>query len=475
MGHGPVTGCLQSAAPIGLGQADDALCGAQALHNLVAEQPVDDLLTVGPDLAGLLVQPLAVTGKEPLRLGWQVVGGGHALALALAARVGGHQHMALVQGHTAVGGAQPQRLTHQGKRGRIHHMLELDMAVPVWGDGVPNSQVRYLRRQGFQKRLLQRKQRQGLLACGAVGAQARLVQHPTLGLGVQLGQVAELAGGQEVAFDVLDAGLHDALLLRVMGRARVNLEVIAFGALGIRALDLGVKAAGFDDGALGVVDDDALGHAIEPLEGAAVAAQPSGHGLIPDELQVLVARVAQRHDEGPSAAHLAIGVPQEWASAKVDLGGLAGLEGQAHGQIGAGQLLLDVPDEAIDGRVAALELVLAHEGGVDGLALNACGDPAGDRLAPGLGFGDGAGGALGFCGQALGDGRHIGQWRVGLKPAQAERQSAKLGDFDAAHEAQAGNLAVTVARAQANEDVSVFMHLDLSAAHQLLLNKRFRR
>jgi hypothetical protein len=39
----------------------------------------------------------------------------------------------------------------------------------------------------------------------------------------------------------------------------------------------------------------------------------------------------------------------------------------------------------------------------------------------------------------------------------------------------AGNLAVTVARTQANEDVSEFMHLDLSAAHPLLLNKRFRR
>ena len=102
-------------------------------------------------------------------------------------------------------------------------------------------------------------------------------------------------------------------------------------------------------------------------------AQPSGHGLIPDELQVLVARVALRHDKGPSAAHLTIGVPQEWARAKVDLDGLAWLEGQAHGQIGAEQLLVDVLHEAIDGRVTALELVLAHEGGVDGLALNASG------------------------------------------------------------------------------------------------------
>ncbi len=107
------------------------------------------------------------------------------------------------------------------------------------------------------------------------------------------------------------------------------------------------------------------------------------------------------------------------------------------------------------------------------MILIAPGHPAGDCLAPGLGFGDGAGGALGFCDQAFDNGGQIGQWRGGLKPAKAERQSAKLGDFDAAHEAQAGNL--PVARAQANEDVSEFMHLDLSAAHPSLLNKRLRR
>jgi hypothetical protein len=54
-------------------------------------------------------------------------------------------------------------------------------------------------------------------------------------------------------------------------------------------------------------------------------------------------------------------------------------------------------------------------------------------------------------------------------------QSATLGNFDAAHETQTGNLAVTLACAQANKQVSKFMHLDLSAAYPSLLNKRLRR
>lgn len=129
--------------------------------------------------------------------------------------------------------------------------------------------------------------------------------------------------------------------------------------------------------------------------------------------------MAQRHDKGRVAAHLAIGVQQERSSAKVDLGGLAGLEGQAHGQICAGQILGGVLHKAVFGRVTALELMLAHEGSVDGLTLHASGHPAGDGLTPGLGFGDGDGGSLGLKAQTLGDGWQVGQWRAGFKPALA--------------------------------------------------------
>jgi hypothetical protein len=46
-------------------------------------------------------------------------------------------------------------------------------------------------------------------------------------------------------------------------------EVIPFGALGIGALHLRIEPAGLDDGALGVIDDDAFGHTGKPLKGPA--------------------------------------------------------------------------------------------------------------------------------------------------------------------------------------------------------------
>src|SRR5690606_22473356 len=81
--------------------------------------------------------------------------------------------------------------------------------------------------------------------------------------------------------------------------------------------------AGLDDGALGVVDDHTPGHPAEPFEGPAVASEPGGHPLVPDEFQVLVAREAQGHHKGPGAPHLAAGrIVQHGARTKVHLNGL---------------------------------------------------------------------------------------------------------------------------------------------------------
>jgi len=65
--------------------------------------------------------------------------------------------------------------------------------------------------------------------------------------------------------------------------AWINLEVITFSALGIGALNLRIEVASLDDGALGVVDDHPLGHTGKPIKRTAVAAQPGGHRLVPDE------------------------------------------------------------------------------------------------------------------------------------------------------------------------------------------------
>ena len=128
-----------------------------------------------------------------------------------------------------------------------------------------------------------------------------------------------VAQRQEVALDVLDAGLDDALLLWIPRRARVDLEAVALGTLGIGPLHQRIGVAGLGDRALGVVDDDPLGHRAEPLEGAPVATQPGRHRLVPDELDVLVAREAQRHHERPGAPDDAIVVGQHRAGTEVHL------------------------------------------------------------------------------------------------------------------------------------------------------------
>ena len=53
--------------------------------------PVNNLLTIRSDLKRLGIESLAVTGKEELRLGWQVVFGGEAFTGTLSPRMGCHQ------------------------------------------------------------------------------------------------------------------------------------------------------------------------------------------------------------------------------------------------------------------------------------------------------------------------------------------------------------------------------------------------
>ena len=264
----------------------------------------------------------------------------------------------------------------------------LDVAVAVQHDTMPAAQIGGHRGQPAQQRLLEREQRQRPLARGAVQALPGLVHHPGARLGVQIGEVTEAARGQEVGLEVFDPRFDDPFFLRVSRRACVNLERVPLGALGVGALDQRIVDAGLDDGALGVVDDDALDHAVEPLEGAAVAAQPGGHALIPDELHVLVAAVAQRHHEGPGTPGAAVGMDEHGAGAEVDLGGLARRKAQPHGELG-GLFGAQLVEHAHHGRVAATEGVLALQRGVDGTTLHAGFEPATNHLAMRLDAGDG--------------------------------------------------------------------------------------
>lgn len=64
-------------------------------------------------------------------------------------------------------------------------------------------------------------------------------------------------------------------------------------------------------------------------------AQPGRHGLIEDELGILVPAAGQRHDEGPGAPQpIVLGIPEQAAVPEVHLGFRAGIDLEAQGARG---------------------------------------------------------------------------------------------------------------------------------------------
>lgn len=258
----------------------------------------------------------------------------------------------------------------------------LQVTVAMHARQMPDTKRRGNLWQRAHQRALQGEELQGFLTCRAVQALAGLAHDPVPGLGVQIGQTARLAQRQEVVLDIFDARLDDALLLWIVRRTGVDLEAIPFRALGVGALHDRIGAAGADDGALGIVDDHARRHRAEPLEGAAVAAQPGGYGLVPDKLDVLVAREGQCHDERPGATHGPMFVGKHRSGAEIDLRRLGRLEVQADGG-GRGLALAQRHDQPIHRGIAARVAVIAAQRRVDRHALHTLLQPGAHQIAPG--------------------------------------------------------------------------------------------
>ena len=100
-----------------------------------------------------------------------------------------------------------------------------------------------------------------------------------------------------------------------------------------------------------------------------MTAQPGGDLLVGDDLGVSVTRPGQRHDEDPRAQQLA-GTPVDdlRTLAEVDLRRLAGLERQHGGHLRVSGL--QTGEEPAHRGVRAGEAVAAHQGAVDGGALD---------------------------------------------------------------------------------------------------------
>ena len=250
----PGTGGFQAGGGIRLGQAQHVLGGAQSFDDAVGEETVNQLGAGWADGRGPGQAPVTVMGEEGSGIGRQVVAHGASFPGAAGPAVGRYRAELVVDRHHPVAGFEPQRFANQYPGYRVESPVELQVAIPVHTRLLPDAQVRGDGRQGAQYRPLDVEARQRRFARGAVTADSGFLHHPAPGLGVEIDQIAESLERQEVALHVFDAGFDDALLLGIVGRTRVDLETVAFGAVGVGSLHLGVILAGFDDGALGVVD-----------------------------------------------------------------------------------------------------------------------------------------------------------------------------------------------------------------------------
>lgn len=208
-------GGFQSLIAVLFGQTHQTLHAAQALDDAVGEQILHDRRAARAHAPGLLEAPVAVVSKERPGLGRQVIQVGAPLAWATRAQVRGHQAVILEDRHRYVGCAQPQGLADQGEGRRVEAEGELHVAVPMQHHPVPGAQIGSHRRELVHQGSFDRKALERSLTGGAVDTKAGFLEHPAARLGVEIGEIAERAGGQEVALYVLHPRLDDPLLLRI--------------------------------------------------------------------------------------------------------------------------------------------------------------------------------------------------------------------------------------------------------------------
>lgn len=117
------------------------------------------------------------------------------------------------------------------------------------------------------------------------------------------------------------------------------------------------------------------GHRTKPLEGPTMATQPGGGTLVPDELDVLVARETQGHHKRPGPPQFVIRMHEHRAGAKVHLDCLARCEVES--AAGLWRLATsDIGQDTAHRRVAAAPALFALERGEDGDTGDALLSPA---------------------------------------------------------------------------------------------------
>ena len=157
---------------------------------------------------------------------------------------------------------------------------------------------------------------------------------PRLGLGVEVVQVGEGAGGEEAVADVANGAFDAAFLVAPRDRHGPGLVAVVPGEAEQGGMEADRVAAPLEHGALEIVVEQHAGDAAPGGEGGDMATQEVLHAGIQAEAQEDLPRVAQHHDERhqrtPRAADL-----QMAEVAPIDLSLFAGKGAQA--QIGLGR------------------------------------------------------------------------------------------------------------------------------------------
>ena len=234
--------------------------------------------------------------------------------------------------------------------------------------------------------------------------------------------VREVESGEQVFLHVADEVFDAAFFVGFAHGAGAGFEAVVGGEVEVAGIEDGLLAEAVAEHAgLEVVDEDDAGGAAEELQGVLMAGEEVFGGLAAGELDVGHAAVAEDHDEEREAAAGGADLDDSGA-APVDLGGLAGGEGEAeeggvaHGPHGAHVVFHDAEAAgvALVGAQALMDL-----GGAVGVAF----EPAGDGGFEGIELAGALGGAAarvgGECG-VFGGGFGIdAQFAADLAEAQA--------------------------------------------------------
>ena len=297
--EGPGAGGFEARGVMALGEADDALGGAEPMEDRVGEQRLHDRGHRRPQLGRPVSAPGRGAHEEGHLLG-RVVG-------VVGPAAPGHPSMGLdhaavdedLDGALALAGVDAP--ADESPRHRVERLADLDVAVGSDLGRRPGRQLEGVGRQGSQGvRLDGLEERQWRDALEApVGAQPRHLAAPQERPLLHGRFRGPLPAGPERVADVGHRPLHPRLVPRLLPPGGVDEGAEVGGQLGVGAVDLRVVEVGAIDAGAQVVDDGPAGHAVEEGEGGHVRGAPGERVEPQHRAHEHVSRPGEDHDEGP--------------------------------------------------------------------------------------------------------------------------------------------------------------------------------